>query len=142
MYIYLCDNSQNIARLVPSSFAARSWHPCETACPPLKPHGLQLCQRTKHQCSECLGNSCLPPWSLHHSQQQRAQQHIKTACCVRCSSKQPLPTDVTDVQLGLHVGPEQLEQGLSLKLLPILGILAGLPCLTSKGEEAPSLPET
>ena len=61
MYIYLCDNSQNIARLVPSSFAARSWHPCETACLPLKPHGLQLCQRTKHQCSECLGDSCLPP---------------------------------------------------------------------------------
>lgn len=85
MYIYLCDNSQNIARLVPSSFAARSWHPCETACLPLKPHGLQLCQRTKHQCSECLGDSCLPPWSLHHSQQQRAQQHIKTACYVRCS---------------------------------------------------------
>ena len=34
----------------------------------------------------------------------------------------PLYTYVTDVQLGLHVGPEQLEQGLSQKLLPIHGI--------------------
>jgi hypothetical protein len=26
------------------------------------------------------------------------------------------------VQLGLHVGPEQLEQGLSLKLFPVCGM--------------------
>ena len=34
----------------------------------------------------------------------------------------PLHTNVADVQLGLHVGPKQLEQGLSQKLLPIRGI--------------------
>ena len=31
-------------------------------------------------------------------------------------------TYVTDVQLGLHVVPEQLEQGLSQKLLPVCEI--------------------
>ena len=34
----------------------------------------------------------------------------------------PPHTDVTDVQLGLHVDPEQLERGLSQKLLPVYGI--------------------
>ena len=29
---------------------------------------------------------------------------------------------LVDVQLGLHVGPEQLEQGISQKLLPVCGI--------------------
>ena len=29
-------------------------------------------------------------------------------------------TYVTDVQLGLHVGPEQLERGLFQKLLPVM----------------------
>jgi hypothetical protein len=44
-----------------------------------------------------------------------------------------LPTYVAYVQLGLHVCPEQLERGLSLKLLPVLGILlAGLPCLSGR----------
>jgi hypothetical protein len=44
------------------------------------------------------------------------------------------------VQLGLHVGPEQLEQGLSQKLCLYMGyvFLAGLPCLASVGKEAPS----
>jgi hypothetical protein len=49
------------------------------------------------------------------------------------------------VQLGLHVAPEQLEQGLSLKLLPSLGyvvLLAGPPRLASVGEEVPSLEES
>ena len=48
------------------------------------------------------------------------------------------------MQLGLHVGPEQLEQGLSQKLLPYVGyvLLAGLPCLASVGEEVPSIKET
>jgi hypothetical protein len=42
------------------------------------------------------------------------------------------------MQLGLHVGPEQLEQGLSQKLLPYLGyVLAGLPCLASLGDDVP-----
>ena len=31
-------------------------------------------------------------------------------------------TYVADVQLGLHLGPEQLERGLSSKLLPVHGI--------------------
>ena len=31
-------------------------------------------------------------------------------------------TYVANVQLGFHVGPEQLEQGLSQKLLPVCGI--------------------
>jgi hypothetical protein len=46
----------------------------------------------------------------------------------------------TDVQLGLRVGPKQLEQGLSQKLLPVWGMffLAGLPCLASVGEDVPS----
>jgi hypothetical protein len=34
----------------------------------------------------------------------------------------PPHTYVADVQLGLHMDPEQLEQGLSLKLLPVHGI--------------------
>jgi hypothetical protein len=31
-------------------------------------------------------------------------------------------TYIADVQLGLHVGPEQLEQGLFLKLMPVCWI--------------------
>ena len=48
------------------------------------------------------------------------------------------------MQLGLHVGPEQLEQGLSQELLLYVGyvLLAGLPCLASVGEDAPNLTET
>jgi hypothetical protein len=34
----------------------------------------------------------------------------------------PPRTYVAGVQLDLHVGPEQLEQGLSQKLLPVCGI--------------------
>ena len=43
------------------------------------------------------------------------------------------------MQLGLHVGPEQLEQGLSQKLLPVhrICLLAGLPL----GEDVPNLAE-
>jgi hypothetical protein len=50
---------------------------------------------------------------------------------------------VADVQLGLHVGPEQLEMRLSQKLSPVCGyvLLAGLPCLDSVGEEAPTFSE-
>ena len=42
------------------------------------------------------------------------------------------------------VDPEQLEWGLSQKLLPVHGyvLLAGLPCLASVGEEGPSLEDT
>ena len=49
-----------------------------------------------------------------------------------------------DVQLGLHVGPKKLKQGLYQKLLPVNGIcsLAGPPCLDSVGKEALSLTET
>ena len=53
----------------------------------------------------------------------------------------PPRTYVTDVQLGLHVGPKQLEQGLSQKLLPVHVICSSswLPCLPSVGQEMPSL---
>ena len=40
-------------------------------------------------------------------------------------------------RLGLHVGPKQLEWGLSVGY-----VLAGLPCLASVGEDAPSPAET
>ena len=41
------------------------------------------------------------------------------------------------MQLGLHVGPEQLTQGLSKKLLPV-SVLTRLPCLASVGEDVSS----
>ena len=48
---------------------------------------------------------------------------------------------VTVVQLGLHVGPEQLEQGLSQKLLPVCGICstswAALSGLRGRGSAWP-----
>ena len=46
------------------------------------------------------------------------------------------------MQLGLHMGPEQLEQRLFQN--PHVGyiLLAGLPCLASVGQETPSLTET
>jgi hypothetical protein len=44
---------------------------------------------------------------------------------------------VADVQLGLHVGPEQPEQGLSQKMLPVCGIYstswAALSGLSGRG---------
>ena len=51
---------------------------------------------------------------------------------------------VADVQLGLHAGPEQLEQGLFQSSGLYVGyvLLAGLPCLASMGQKAPSLKET
>jgi hypothetical protein len=39
---------------------------------------------------------------------------------------QPKPTYIADVQLGLHVGSKQLEQGLSQKLLPVYGICSSI----------------
>lgn len=50
---------------------------------------------------------------------------------------------VADVQLCLHVGLEQLELGLASQLLPVMGcvLLAGMPCLTSVGEEEPRISE-
>jgi hypothetical protein len=56
----------------------------------------------------------------------------------------PPCTYVADVQFGLHVGPKQLKQGLSQKLLPVRGyvLLAGLSCLASVGEDVPSFTET
>ena len=49
------------------------------------------------------------------------------------------------MQLGLHVGPKQLEPEprLSPKVLPVgYVLLARLHCLASVGEEVPSLAET
>ena len=52
-------------------------------------------------------------------------------------------TDVIDIQLGHHEGPEQLESGLTQTLLPVGYVqLAGLPCLASEGEDVRSLSET
>ena len=49
-------------------------------------------------------------------------------------------TYVADVQLGLHVGPEQLEQGYPKSgCMYMEYIVAGLPCLASVGKEAPRL---
>ena len=49
-------------------------------------------------------------------------------------------TYVTDVQLGLHAGSQQLDWGLILTLLPAFG--SGSPCLTSLGEDVFSLAVT
>ena len=38
------------------------------------------------------------------------------------AGSKPFCSDVADMQPGLHVGPEQLEWGLSQKLLPVRGI--------------------
>jgi len=45
------------------------------------------------------------------------------------------------LEFGLHVGSKQQEWGLFQRLLPVWGyvLLAGLPCLASVGEDAPSL---
>jgi len=55
----------------------------------------------------------------------------------------PLP-HVAAVQLGLHVGPEQLERGYPKSCYLSVGyvLLAGLPCLASVGEDVPSPAET
>ena len=48
------------------------------------------------------------------------------------------------MKLGLHVGPKQLELGYPKSCCLHVGyvLLAGLPCLASVGEEAPSLAKT
>ena len=55
----------------------------------------------------------------------------------------PPHTYVADVQLGLHVGPEQLERGYPKSYCLDVGyvVLAGMPCLPLLGEEAPLLAE-
>ena len=52
-------------------------------------------------------------------------------------------TYVSDVQLGLHVGPEQLKRGYSKSCCLSMEyvLLAGLSHLASVGEDAPSLTE-
>ena len=47
------------------------------------------------------------------------------------------------MQLGLHVGPEQLERGYPKSYCLDVGyvVLAGMPCLPLLGEEAPLLAE-
>ena len=63
------------------------------------------------------------------------------------SQARPRPpcTYVASIQLSLHVGPEQLNQGLSQKLLIVHGIwtylLARLLCLASVEKEASNLNE-
>ena len=52
-------------------------------------------------------------------------------------------TYVADVQLSLHVGPQQLEGGHPKSYCVYVGyvLLAGLPCMASVGEDVPSLAE-
>ena len=73
----------------------------------------------------------LHPWGLSESQPP-TKDHAQ-------AGPRPPHTYVADVQLGLHVGPEQLELGLSQKLLPVhrICLLAGLPL----GEDVPNLAE-
>jgi hypothetical protein len=63
---------------------------------------------------------------------QEVKQNLLT-CLLGLSEPEPpskniheldvgLATDITDMQLGLHVGSQQLEWGLSQKLLPVCGI--------------------
>ena len=65
-------------------------------------------------------------------------------CLLRTHARTQARTYVADVQLGLRVGPEQLERGSVPQTVACLGyvLLAGLPCLTSVGEDAPSLAES
>ena len=43
------------------------------------------------------------------------------------------------MQLGLHVGSEQLEWGLSQTLWTVGVLLVGLPCLSSVRKDVPSI---
>ena len=54
----------------------------------------------------------------------------------------PLCTYVADMYLGLHVGPEQLEQGLTQKVLPVHRIWSSSWAALSLGEKAPTLADT
>ena len=56
----------------------------------------------------------------------------------------PSQTYEADVQLGLHVGPKQLERGLPPKLLPVYGICSSswAALSASVGEDVPSLAVT
>jgi hypothetical protein len=58
----------------------------------------------------------LHPWGLSESQPP-TKDHAQ-------AGPRPPHTYVADVQLGLHVGPEQLELGLSQKLLPLSGVFS------------------
>jgi hypothetical protein len=51
---------------------------------------------------------------------------------------------VADVQLGLHMGPEQLDWIYPKSCCQSVGyvLLAGLPCLASVGEDVSSPTET
>ena len=49
------------------------------------------------------------------SERSLKERHIQAECRL-------LHTCVADINLGLHVDPEKLEQGLSQKLLPVCGI--------------------
>ena len=77
----------------------------------------------------------LDPWGS-----QRLNHQPKTTA----AGPRPPPTYVTDVQHGLPVGPEQVEKGLSKKLLPVYGICssswAALSGLNGRGNS--SLAET
>jgi hypothetical protein len=72
----------------------------------------------------------LGPWGTKETEPP-SKEHIETGPRPRYPSPQPPHTHTADVQLGLHVGPEQLEQELSQKLLMTVGyaLLAGLLCL-------------
>jgi hypothetical protein len=65
---------------------------------------------------------------------------IKKKIDIAWAESRPPHSYVVDVQLDFYVGPEHLERGCCLYLGYVL--VAGLPCLASVGEEAPSLTET
>lgn len=81
---------------------------------------------------------CHVTWTLGLLRVWTTSQRVYTA------EPRPPCTYVVDVQLGLHVGSEHLERGLSQKLWPVYGTcsVVGLLCLASVGEDAPSLTET
>ena len=60
------------------------------------------------------------------------------------SGPRPHRTYVADVQLGLHMGPEKLEQVLSQNLLPVCRICSPSSAALSGslGEEVPIFEET
>ena len=68
----------------------------------------------RHSTGRPTESTDLDSWSLQESEQP-TKQHT-------WAGSRPLCTYVADVQLGLYVGPEQLEWGLSEKLLPVCGI--------------------
>ena len=80
-------------------------------------------------------SSNLNRWSTQSLNLQPMNIHI-------CAGLRPPFAYAAYVQLGHHVGPQQLEQRQFQKLLPVHVLLAGVSFLASVGEEVPSFPGT